>query len=178
MGPKKKTAPYYISIQKEYFVLSDGSMHKRPDSGLVWPNTDQVIPEESVVSQHVSINPTFIKQCADALGIDSDNPVTFGRRLGTAEPYVIRGNNGMAIIMPGRIGDETDLGIVGKDDVSKWFIEMTNEYLKGITLGYTEGMSAPKGTIPTLPNGCSGYMRGYDAGWNRALADKEIRKND
>jgi hypothetical protein len=178
IGAKKKTAPYYISIQQEYFVLSDGSMHKRPDASLIWPDTDQVIPEPSVVAKTVSINPTFVKQCADALGIDSDNPVSFERRLGCSEPYVIRGISGMAIIMPGHAGDETDLGIVAKDDKSKWFVLMTNEYLKGITLGYTEGMSAPEGTIANPPNGCLGYRQGYTAGWEQAVKDKEISKND
>jgi hypothetical protein len=181
-GGKKKWTSYQISIQKEYFVLSDGSMHKRPDPSLEWPNTDAVFPETSVVNQSVCINPTFVKECAEALGIDSDKPVNFFRRLGARDPYVIKGINGVAIIMPGTLNDETDLGISGSDSASRWFLSMTDEYLKGITLGYTEGMSAPEEVDQPINTrlGSKGtaWFNGYVAGWEQAKKDKEISKND
>jgi hypothetical protein len=179
---KTKRGPYYISIQKEYFVLSDGSMHKRPDPSLKWPETDAVMPDLSVVNQSVCINPTFVKECADALGIDSDKPVNFFRRLGAREPYVIKSISGVAIIMPGAMPNETDLGISGNDSASRWFISMTDEYLKGITLGYTEGMSAPEGvekpSNALLGSACTAWSNGYVTGWEQAKKDKEISKND
>jgi hypothetical protein len=179
---KTKRGPYYILIQKEYFVLSDGSMHKRPDPSLKWPDTDLVMPDLSVVNQSVCINPTFVKECADALGIDSDKPVNFFRRLGARDPFVIKGTNGVAIIMPGAIANETDLGISGNDSASRWFVSMTDEYLKGITLGYTEGMSATKGVDNPIntrfASAGTAWCAGYVAGWEQAMKDKEISKND
>jgi hypothetical protein len=176
---RKKTPPFYIKIEEKAFVMADGrTFPRKDDTWGTWPNTDQIIPDSREFDRTIAINPQYMAKCADAIGLDDNQPVSMQSDLDDCTPWMMKSSEGMAIIMPGRYPNVIALGITSSTKRGQQEIKAAEEYMKALRVGYNDGRDPESNGIQKSTVDIEAQSRawssGYIDGFNQGAEDKAL----